>query len=163
MDSPGCGFEHLGHQMDDGAVGVELGGGVAGVVGELLDEVFVALAQLVLGQIGDGEFERAEVLDQVAQHRVGEPILVGPLRIAEDAVELVGVGRLDRTHGGLKSLPDVRWRLAAPRASGPRAESGSGGSPGRARTRHRRPILPARLASPHRRRRRDACKTAAGK
>ena len=53
MDSPGCGFEHLGHEMDDGAVGVELGGGVAGVVGELLDQVFVALAKLVLWHIGD--------------------------------------------------------------------------------------------------------------
>ena len=46
-------LEHLGHQMDDRAVGVELGGGVAGVVGELLDQVLVALAELVLGQIGD--------------------------------------------------------------------------------------------------------------
>ena len=35
-------LEHLGHQVDDGAVGVELGGGVAGVVGELLDQVLVA-------------------------------------------------------------------------------------------------------------------------
>ena len=46
-------LEHLGHQVDDGAVGVELGGGVAGVVGEFLDEILVALAQLVLGQVGD--------------------------------------------------------------------------------------------------------------
>ena len=107
MDSPGCGFEHLGHEMDDGAVGVELGGGVAGVVGELLDEIFVALAQFVLGQIGDGEFERAEMLDQVAQHGVGEAVLVRPLRVAEDAVELVGVGRLDGAHGRLERCADI--------------------------------------------------------
>ena len=103
MDLAGLRLEHLGHQVDDGAVGVELGGGVAGVVGELLDQVFVALAQLVLGQVGDGEFQRAEVLDQVAQHGVGEAVLVGPLRVAEDAVELVGVGGLDGAHGGLQA------------------------------------------------------------
>src|SRR5665647_3765113 len=64
-------LQHLCHEMDDGAVGVELGGGVAGVVGELLDQVFVALAQFVLGQLGDGEVECAEVLDEVTQHGVG--------------------------------------------------------------------------------------------
>ena len=46
-------LEHRGHQVDDGAVGVELGSGVAGVVGEFLDEVFIALAQFILGQVGD--------------------------------------------------------------------------------------------------------------
>ena len=46
-------LEHLGHQMDNGAVGVELGSGVAGVVGKFLDEVFVALAEFVLGQVGE--------------------------------------------------------------------------------------------------------------
>ena len=91
-------FEHLGHQMDDRAVGVELGGGMARIVGELLDQVFVALAQLVLWEVGKGKFERAEVLDEVAQHRVGESVLVGPLRVTEDAVELVRIGGLYGTH-----------------------------------------------------------------
>lgn len=104
-------FEHLGHEMDDGAVGVELGGGVAGVVCKFLDEVFVALAQLVFGQIGEGEFERAKVLHEVAQHGIGEAILVGPLRITEDAVELVGVGGLDGAHGDMECLTDVLGRL----------------------------------------------------
>ena len=103
----GLRFEHLGHEMDDSAVGVELGGGVAGIVGEFLDEIFVSLAQLVLGQIGQGEFERAEVLDQVAQHGIGEAVLVRPLCVAKNAIELVGIGRLDGAHGGLEGLPDV--------------------------------------------------------
>jgi hypothetical protein len=30
------------------------------------------LAQLVLGQVGDGEFQRGEVLDEVAQHGIGQ-------------------------------------------------------------------------------------------
>jgi len=116
----GLHVEHLGHEVDDGAVRVELGGGVAGVVGELLDEILVALAQLVLGQVGDGEFQRGEVLDEVAQHGIGQAILVRPLRIAEDAEELVGVGGLDGPHGllqgpahipaDLPNLPPMRVR-----------------------------------------------------
>lgn len=99
----GLHVEHLGHEVNDGAVRVELGGGVAGVVGELLDEILVALAQLVLRQIGDGEFERGEVLDEVAQHGIGQAVLVRPLRIAKDAEELVGVGGLDGPHGLLQA------------------------------------------------------------
>ena len=93
---------------------------MAGVVGELLDEILVALAQFILGQVGDGEFERGEVLDEVAQHGIGQPVLIRPLRIAEDAEELVGVGGLDRPHGllqapahipaDLPNLPPMRIR-----------------------------------------------------
>lgn len=52
--------------MDNGAVGVKLGGGVAGVIGKLLDEVFVTLAKFVLGQVGDGQFQSAEMLDSAS-------------------------------------------------------------------------------------------------
>jgi hypothetical protein len=45
----GLRLEHLGHQVDNGAVRVELGSRVAGVVGEFFDEILVALAQLVVG------------------------------------------------------------------------------------------------------------------
>ena len=111
--------KHLGHEMDDGAVGVELGGGVAGVVGELLDKVFVGLAQLVLGQVGEGEFERGEVFDEVAQHGIGQAVLVGPLGVAKDAVELVGVGRLDGAHGVLEGATDVPGLLRTSRQCAP--------------------------------------------
>ena len=143
-------FQHLGHQMDDGAVGVELGGGVAGVVGEFLDQVFVALAQLVLGQIGDGEFERAEMLDQVAQHGVREAVFVGPLRVAEDAVELVRVGGLDGAHGGLKRLADVLGRLPHVAPVGFLRDLEAVVLRDRRRTPRRRRIPSARSASPHR-------------
>ena len=116
----GLHVEHLGHEVDDGAVRVELGGGVAGVVGELLDEILVALAQLVLGQVGDGEFQRGEVLDEVAQHGIGQAVLVRPLRITKDAEELVGIRGLDGPHGllqapahipaDLPNLPPMRVR-----------------------------------------------------
>ena len=42
-------FEHLRHQMHNGAVGVELLRGVAAVIGELLDEVLVTVPELVFG------------------------------------------------------------------------------------------------------------------
>ena len=48
-----------------------------------------------------------EVLDQVAQHGVGQAVLVGPLGVAEDAVELVGVGGLDGPQGVLEGAADV--------------------------------------------------------
>lgn len=100
-------LQHLGHEVDDGAVGVELGRGMAGVVGELLDQVLVAVPEFVLGQIGDGEFERGEVLDEVTEHSVGEPVFVRPLRVAEDAVERIRIRRLDTPHCFLQSLADV--------------------------------------------------------
>ena len=103
----GLWLEHLGHQVDDRAIGVELGSGVTGVIGEFLDEILVALAQFVLRQVGDGQLQRAEMLDQVAQHGIGEAVLIGPLRIAEDAVQLARVGLLDLTHGFLDGKADV--------------------------------------------------------
>ena len=53
MVSPALGLEHLRHQVHQRAVGVELLRGVAGVIGELLDEVLVAVAELVLGYVGE--------------------------------------------------------------------------------------------------------------
>ena len=47
------------------------------------------------------------MLDQVAQQRVGEAIFVGPLGVAEDAVERFRVRLLDAAQGGLQRLPDI--------------------------------------------------------
>ena len=48
-----------------------------------------------------------EVLDEVAQQRVGEAVLVRPLGVAEDAVERFRVRLLDAAQGRLQRLPDV--------------------------------------------------------
>ena len=40
-------------QVDHGAVGIELRSGVAGIIGELLDQKFVAHAQLILRAVGE--------------------------------------------------------------------------------------------------------------
>ena len=101
-----------GHEADDGAVGVELGGGVAAVVGELLDEVFVGVAELVVGDVGDAEGVRGEVLEQVDESLVGEPVFVRPRGVAEDPGEGVGIGLLDGAHGLLDGEADVDGGLA---------------------------------------------------
>ena len=41
------------------------------------------------------------------QEDVGQSFLVGPLRIAENAVERFGVGLLDAAHGGLQRLAHI--------------------------------------------------------
>ena len=92
-------LQHQRHQMYEGAVGVELLGGVAGVVGELLDQVLVAVAELVLGQVRDRQRLAREVLDEVCQRGVGEQVLVAPVAVAEHAGQGVGVGGLDGAHG----------------------------------------------------------------
>jgi hypothetical protein len=38
------------------------------------------------------------VLDQISEHGVGKAVFIGPLGIAEDAEEFVGVGCFDRAH-----------------------------------------------------------------
>jgi hypothetical protein len=107
-------LEHLGHQVDNGAVRVKLSSSVAGVVGEFFNEILVALAQLVLGQVGDGQLQRAKMLDQIAQHGIGEAVFVRPLGVAKDAVELVGVGDLDGAQGVLQDAAHIRSSLAHP-------------------------------------------------
>ena len=47
------GLEHLGHQVDHGAVGIELRSGMAGIVGELLDQKLVTHTQLILRAVGN--------------------------------------------------------------------------------------------------------------
>ena len=49
------------------------------------------------------------MLDQILQQLVRQSVLVGPLRIAEDAVEVLLVGRLDRRAW--------RWRARCRRSS----------------------------------------------
>jgi hypothetical protein len=83
--------------MDQRAVGVELLRRVAAVVGELLDQVLVAVPELVLRDGAQAKGTTREVLDQVLQRLVGELRLVRPRRVAEYAREPLGIGRLDRT------------------------------------------------------------------
>ena len=95
---PGFGGHEHGHEFHDGAVGVELGGGVAAVVGELFDEVFVGVSQLVVGDVGEAEVLATEVLDEVEEGFVGEALFVGPAGAAEDAAQGGVVGAFQGHH-----------------------------------------------------------------
>ena len=89
------GGEHLHHEVDERAVGVELLRRMARVVGELLDEELIGVAQLVLGHCLPVEHTAREMLDQVLEHLVGQTVAVGPGGVAEDTVELARIGGLD--------------------------------------------------------------------
>ena len=52
------------------------------------------------------------MLDQVFEQGIGQSILVGPLGIAENAIQGVRVGLLDLPHGALQGIADV-GRLGA--------------------------------------------------
>jgi hypothetical protein len=47
------------------------------------------------------------VFNEIPEQFVGESVFVGPLGIAEDAVEGMRVGLFDPSEGGLESLADV--------------------------------------------------------
>ena len=101
------GLEHLRHEVDERAVRVELLGGMARVVGELLDEVLVAVPELVLGHVGEAERVLGEVLDEVLERGVGGLALVGPVGVAEDAVEAFGLAVSIAWKALSRSAPDI--------------------------------------------------------
>lgn len=59
------------------------------------------------------------MLQEVFQQRVGETLGVGPLGVAEDAVERGGVGPLDGLQGALQGRADVPRRRAHVAPVGP--------------------------------------------
>jgi hypothetical protein len=70
-----------------------------GQVGKFLDQVFIGLVENVRLAVLIAQVERREVFDQVLEQRVRKTVLVGPLGVAEDAVQGVLVGLLDAAHG----------------------------------------------------------------
>lgn len=95
-------IEHLDHQAHHATRGIELACLLVGRIGELLDQVLVGISQHVGGYVAVAQGQTREVFDQVFQQGVGEALLVAPLGIAEHAIEGVGVGSLDGTHGPLQ-------------------------------------------------------------
>lgn len=81
--------------MHERAVGVELLRGMAAVVSELLDQILVAVAKLVLGNVGEAQRVLREVLDQVLERLIGHLSLVGPSGVAEDALQPLRIRRLN--------------------------------------------------------------------
>jgi hypothetical protein len=105
-------LQHLGHQKANLGRRVELAAGLARLAGEVADEVFVGVAEQVIGDVRAVEGLAAEVVDQVDQLVAGQFVLLVEVDLAgEDAVEVVlavSVRPLDGQHGlvqGLAELP----------------------------------------------------------
>ena len=106
-----AGIEDVHHESHDRARGVELARLLVRGVGELLDEILIRLPQHIRLRRRVPEREPREVLDEILEQRIREPVLVRPLRIAEDAVKRVRICLLDPAHRRLKRLPDIRGHL----------------------------------------------------
>ena len=97
------GVEHVDHQPNHAAGRVELTGLLVGDVGELLDQVFVGVANEIGRDVLVPQRERGKVLDQILEQCVRQTILVRPLGVSEHAIKGVRVCFLDATHGVLQS------------------------------------------------------------
>ena len=111
--------EDVDQQPDHRAGGVVLAGLLVRLVGEPLDQVLVGVAEHVRRDRGVGQRPGGEVLDQVGELAVGQLVLVGPVGVAEDAVQRLGVGLLDLPERGLQRRADVLGVVAhvAPQAA----------------------------------------------
>ena len=109
--SPLLWIEDAHHQLARRCGGVEFPGFAIGGVGELLDEVFVGITNDVAGHTLIAQGQRGEVFDEVFEQWVGQAVFVAPLRIAEDAVEVFLVSRLDAAQRILQRRADVSRRL----------------------------------------------------
>ena len=57
--------------MHHGAVGIELGSGVARVVGKFFDQVFVGVAEFIFGHVGHRQGAGGKVFDKIFQRGIG--------------------------------------------------------------------------------------------
>ena len=123
MRIPSRRLQQLDDEAHDRAGRVELAALLAGVVGELTDEVLVGVAQDVdgallalLGEIGIAQVKGVEVAQQAADDAVAaaggaELRLIVPVGVVQDAVEAGGVRLLDLGAGAVDHLAQVH-RLA---------------------------------------------------
>lgn len=102
--------ENVDHQAHHAARGIELSRLLVGRVGKLLDEVLVRIAEHVGRGACVAKRQRREVLDEILEQLVGQAILVRPLRVAEDAAEVLLVGGLDAAHGVGEGGADILRR-----------------------------------------------------
>ena len=64
---------------------------MSAIVGKLLDQKLIGVAQFIIGYILDVEVLAGEVLDELTKHLIGQAFLVGPIGIAKDALQLLGI------------------------------------------------------------------------
>jgi len=92
--------------MDDGAIGVKLGGSVAGIVSKLFDQIFVGFTQVVLIDGMDTQRNLAEMLNQISQEMIRQTLFISLLRIAKHTLQTVIIG-FNQTQGVLDGIPNI--------------------------------------------------------
>ena len=111
----GLGLEDAGHDSADLGRGVELAGALAAALGELADEVFVALADDVGLDVVEPEALGADGLDQVGEAVVVEVALAVGGGVEVDAVDDALQERIfpgDGPHVGGDTFADLVGELA---------------------------------------------------
>ena len=100
-------IEDVDHQLYHRTRGVELARRPVAAVGELLDQVFVGLPHYVAPDVAVAQPHTVELAEQPCDQGVGQAVLIGPLRVPEDAVQGVGVGPLDVPESAGERVADV--------------------------------------------------------
>jgi hypothetical protein len=80
-------------------------------VGELLEQVLVGRSEHVAADLRGGEVQGVEGGHEVEEVRLGQPVLVRPGDVTEDAGERVGIGALDPLEDALDRHPYVLAHL----------------------------------------------------
>ena len=99
--------EQFHDEVHDVAGCEELAGLFAGGVGEFPQQVLVGAAEHVAANGIRVEPQFVECAQQCDERRLGEPFGVGPIDIAEDAIEGAGVRLLNGQQGGSEFVADV--------------------------------------------------------
>ena len=97
--------------MHDGTVGIKLLCGVSAVIRKFLDQVFIALSELILRTVCQRESLRTEVLNQFFEKTVRKPILICPCALSKDAGQLIGVRGFNRMECFNNCLSDIFSRV----------------------------------------------------
>ena len=108
VDGLAClGIEHLHHESHHGTRRIELASLLVREVCELPYQILVSITEQIVRNSSVGQVHPREVVDEIDQKLVGQALLVGPLDVAEDAIEGVRVGLLDLPHRAGDGGPDV--------------------------------------------------------
>ena len=104
-------LEHFRHQMHHSTVGIEFLGGMSAVISKLLNQVFIALAQLVFRTVSQGQYLGREMLNKISKKAVGQTVFISPRTVAENTGHAVTVDSLDLPEGFHDSCANIFGHL----------------------------------------------------
>ena len=99
--------QHFCHQMNDRSVCVKFLRCMAAVVGKLFNQILVALAELIFWTVGNRKRFCTEVLYQILQKAIRQPVFIGPGPITKNSLQFAGICFFDLTEGINNSLSNI--------------------------------------------------------